>query len=96
MRDGRWGPEGSLEKGRPGGMRDGHMLRFAEADTAVARLYCSVPLTQLSPQGAGRIQALGAFRWARLQNSILDVRCVISSGDPRLSMYLHLHFQVSP
>ena len=36
-------------------MRDGRILRFAEADTAVARLYCSVLLTQLSPQGAGRI-----------------------------------------
>ena len=38
-----------LANPRPGGMRDGRILRFAEAGTDSAGCFCFVPLTRLSP-----------------------------------------------
>ena len=50
-------------------MRDGRILRFAEAGTDSAGCFCFVPSTRLSPQGAGRIQlkALWGGHTAALQ-----------------------------
>ena len=72
------GPEGSLEKGgksgkkgRPGGMRDGRILRFAEADTDSASAFrlCAFNtalarkgLAVLSPQSGTRPAPVPEFR----------------------------------
>ena len=67
--------EGGLEKMfsrcagvRPDGSRGGSMIRFAESDSdSEICNFGNWILTRLSPAGAGRIQALRAFRRARLK-----------------------------
>ena len=69
-----------LEWGWPGGMRDGRILRFAEADTDSASAFriCS---SNTAAAGAGRIQSLRAFR--RAGTSEMEGRVEEGSGNFR-------------
>ena len=51
----------------PGGMRDGRILRFAEAETDLTSAVSDHSFNTAEPAGgAGRIQSLRAFRRARV------------------------------
>ena len=52
-----------VRRGWPGGMRDGRILRFAEADTDLISAFL-LRSSNTAAAGAGRIQSLRAFRRA--------------------------------